>query len=73
MTPTVAEAALVLFVGMGPIKVLVFYLAAIHDASPAIGRRVAFRAVVTATLTALGLLVVGATLMQPPPFLRRRR
>jgi multiple antibiotic resistance protein len=64
MTPTVAELALVLFVGMGPMKVLVYYLTAIHDASPAIGRPVAFRAVATATITALALLVVGATLMQ---------
>ena len=53
-----------LFVGMGPIKVLVYYLTAIHDATPSVGRRVAFRAVATATITALGLLVVGATLMQ---------
>ena len=64
MTATVAEVALVLFVGMGPIKVLVYYLTAIHDASPAVGRRVAFRAVATATITALGLLVAGSLLMQ---------
>ena len=64
MTPTVAEVALILFVGMGPIKVLVYYLTAIHDASPSVGRRVAFRAVGTATITALGLLVAGALLMQ---------
>lgn len=62
MTPTVAEVALVMFVGMGPIKVLVYYLTAVHDASPAVGRRVAVRAVATATLTALGLLVAGALL-----------
>jgi multiple antibiotic resistance protein len=64
VTPTVAEVALVMFVGMGPVKVLVYYLASIHDATPAIARRVAARAVATATLTALGLLVVGALLMR---------
>ena len=63
MTPTIAEVALVMFVGMGPVKVLVYYLAAIHDAAPSVARRVAVRAVVTATLTALGLLLAGALLM----------
>lgn len=64
MTPTIAEVALVMFVGMGPVKVIVYYLAAIHDATPAVARQVAVRAVATATLTALGLLVVGALLMR---------
>jgi small neutral amino acid transporter SnatA (MarC family) len=62
MTPTLEEVALILFIGMGPIKVLVYYLDEIHAASPALGRRVAIRAVGTATLTAIGLLVVGAVL-----------
>ena len=64
MTATIAEVALVMFIGMGPVKVLVFYLAAIHDATPAVARGVAFRAVATATLTALGLLLAGALLMR---------
>jgi multiple antibiotic resistance protein len=64
MTPTGAEVALVMFVGMGPIKVLVYYLTAIHDASPSVGRRVALRAVGTATITALGLLVAGSLIME---------
>jgi multiple antibiotic resistance protein len=64
MTPTVPEIALVMFVGMGPIKVLVYYLSSIHDASPAVARRVALRAVGTATVTALGLLLVGALIME---------
>ena len=64
MTPTVAELVLVLFVGMGPVKVFVYYLAAIHDATPGVGRRVALRAVGTATLTALGLLAAGALLFR---------
>jgi small neutral amino acid transporter SnatA (MarC family) len=64
VTPTGAEVALVMFVGMGPVKVLVHYLDSIHDATPAVARRVALRAVGTATITALGLLVVGALIMQ---------
>ena len=57
-----AELALVMFVGMGPFKVLVYYLAAIHDAEAAVARRVAVRAVATATITALGLVLTGALL-----------
>ena len=62
MSPTIEQAALVLFVGMGPVKVIVYYLAAIHDVDAATAARVAIRAVGTATLTALGLLVAGALL-----------
>lgn len=64
MTPSLDQVALILFVGMGPIKVFVYYLAAVHDASPALGRRIAVRAVGTATLTALGLLLIGALLFR---------
>ena len=64
MTPSFQEIVLILFVGMGPVKVIVYYLASIHDATPAVGRRVAIRAVGTATLTALGLLVIGALLFR---------
>jgi multiple antibiotic resistance protein len=61
---TVAEVALVLFVGMGPIKVVVFYLDAIRDAEPGLARRVAVRAVATATIATLGLLLAGSVLMR---------
>ena len=64
MTPSFQEIVLILFVGMGPVKVIVYYLASIHDATPAVGRRVAIRAVGTATLTAFGLLAVGALLFR---------
>ncbi len=64
MPETIAEIALVMFVGMGPIKVLVFYLGAIRDATPAVAREVALRAVMTATITALALVVVGSGLMR---------
>jgi multiple antibiotic resistance protein len=61
---TWAEIALVMFVGMGPIKVLVYYLGAIRHVSPALGRAVAVRAVASATIVALGLLVAGSILMR---------
>ena len=64
MPATWAEIAVVMFVGMGPIKVLVYYLDAIHDAPPALGRRVALRAVLTAAVTAFGLLIAGALLFR---------
>jgi small neutral amino acid transporter SnatA (MarC family) len=62
--PTIAEIALVLFIGMGPIKVLVFYLDGVRDATPALGREVAVRAVGVATITALGLVLAGWLLMR---------
>lgn len=64
MTPSLDQIALIMFIGMGPVKVFVYYLDSIHDASPELGRRVAVRAVGTATLTALGLLVAGALLFR---------
>jgi len=64
VTATAVEIALVLFIGMGPIKVLVYYLTSIHDADAALGRRIAVWAVATATVTAFGLLLAGAMLMQ---------
>ena len=62
--PTTAEIALVLFIGMGPIKVLVFYLDAIRHAAPDVGRSVAIRAIGVATATALGLVLAGWLLMR---------
>jgi small neutral amino acid transporter SnatA (MarC family) len=64
VTPSLYQIALILFIGMGPVKVFVYYLDAIHAASPALARRVAIRAVATATITALGLLVAGALLFR---------
>jgi small neutral amino acid transporter SnatA (MarC family) len=61
---TWAEIALVMFVGMGPIKVLVYYLGATRHATPAVGRRIALRAVATATIVGLGLVLAGSVLMR---------
>ena len=65
MTPTIAEVALVLFVGMGPVKVLVYYLTAIHDATPSVARRVARSGRSRPPRSPpSGLLVAGALLMR---------
>lgn len=64
MPGTWAEVAFVIFVGMGPIKVLVYYLAATRQATPTLGRRIALRAVATATIVTLGLVLVGSILMR---------
>jgi small neutral amino acid transporter SnatA (MarC family) len=64
VSATMAEVALVMFIGMGPVKVLVFYLGAIRDAEPALGRRVAVRAVATAAIVTLGLVLSGTLLMR---------
>jgi multiple antibiotic resistance protein len=61
---TWAEMALVMFVGMGPIKVLVYYLGATRHASPRLGRLVALRAVAAATIVCLGLVLAGSILMR---------
>lgn len=64
MAGTWAEIALVMFVGMGPIKVLVYYLGATRHASPGLGRHVALRAVGAAVVVTLGLLITGSILMR---------
>lgn len=53
-----------MFVGMGPIKVLVYYLGATRHASPGLGRHVALRAVGAAVVVTLGLLITGSILMR---------
>jgi len=64
VSPTLDQVALIVFIGMGPVKVFVYYLDSIHDATPELARRVAFRAVGTAILTAFGLLLAGALLFR---------
>jgi small neutral amino acid transporter SnatA (MarC family) len=64
MPGTIPEIALVMFIGMGPVKVLALYLGATRHVDAALGRRVAFRAVATATIVTLGLLLVGSLLMR---------
>jgi small neutral amino acid transporter SnatA (MarC family) len=61
---TIPEIAFVIFIGMGPVKVLALYLGATRHVDAALGRRVALRAVATATIVTLGLLLVGSLLMR---------
>jgi len=59
-----AEIFLSIFIGMGPIKVLLVYLGATQDASKELQRKVAQKTVITATIVAMLLLVAGAIFMQ---------
>jgi multiple antibiotic resistance protein len=58
------DVAVAFFIGMGPIKIVVAYLAMTHGAAPAIRRRVAIRTVVAATATAIALVFGGALLLR---------
>ena len=55
---------LVIFIGMGPVKVLLVYLAATKDAPVELQRKVARKTIVTATAIAFLLLVAGAFFMR---------
>ena len=59
-----AEIFLSIFIGMGPIKVLLVYLGATQDASKELQRKVAQKTVITATIVAMLLLVAGAIFMK---------
>jgi multiple antibiotic resistance protein len=58
------DIAIAFFIGMGPIKIVVAYLAATHGAGQAIRRRVAFTVVGAAATTALALVFGGALLLK---------
>jgi len=58
------DVAVAFFVGMGPIKIVVAYLAMTHGAAPAIRRQVAIRTVLAATATAIALVFGGALLLR---------
>jgi multiple antibiotic resistance protein len=55
---------LVIFIGMGPVKVLFVYMGVTKGASREVKRRVARTAIVTAVIVALVLLLLGAIFMQ---------
>ena len=58
------DVFLILFIGMGPVKALLVYLAATKDASPELQRKVARKAILTATVVGILLLVAGAVFMK---------
>jgi MarC family membrane protein len=53
-----------IFIGMGPIKVLLVYMALTNGSSEALQRKVAQKAVLTATFVAILLLLIGPLLMK---------
>lgn len=58
------DVFLIIFIGMGPIKALLVYLGATKDASAALQRKVAQKAILTATVVGILLLVAGALFMR---------
>jgi small neutral amino acid transporter SnatA (MarC family) len=59
-----ADLFLTVFIGMGPIKVLLVYIAATMEVDKTVQRKVARKTVMTATVVALLLLVPGALFMK---------
>ena len=58
------DTFLIIFIGMGPIKALLVYVGLTKDADRALQRQVAQKAVVTATVVAMLLLVAGVVFMR---------
>jgi len=58
------DVFLILFIGMGPVKVLLLYVAATKDASPELQRKVAVKAVMTAVAVGIVLLLAGVVFMK---------
>jgi multiple antibiotic resistance protein len=58
------DVFLIIFIGMGPVKVLLLYIAATKDATPEVQRRVALKAVMTAVTVGVVLLVAGVVFMR---------
>ncbi|HCB50799.1 MAG TPA: MarC family protein, partial [Chloroflexi bacterium] len=63
-TFSLAEAFIALFIGMGPIKVLLVYIAKTQNMEEDVRRRVARRIAVVAAAVAIGLFILGAVLQQ---------
>ena len=64
------DVFLIIFIGMGPIKALLAYLAITQEVSTALQRKVARKAVVTATLIGIVLLLAGVLFMRILHFTR---
>jgi MarC family membrane protein len=58
------DTFLILFIGMGPVKVLLLYIAATKDASPEVQRKVARKAIMTAVAVGIVLLLAGVVFMK---------
>jgi multiple antibiotic resistance protein len=58
------DVFLIIFIGMGPVKVLLLYIAATKDASPELQRKVARKAIMIAVVVGIVLLVAGVVFMR---------
>jgi multiple antibiotic resistance protein len=58
------DVFLIIFIGMGPVKVLLLYIAATKDASPEVQRKVALKTIMTAAVVGVVLLLAGAIFMK---------
>ena len=63
-TFSLAEAFITVFIGMGPIKVLLVYIASTKDLDKEVRRQMARRIVLVAGSVAVGLFILGALLQQ---------
>ena len=63
-TFSLPEAFITLFIGMGPIKVLLIYIAKTQGMEVAIKRKMARRIAIVAAGVAIGLFVIGAIIQQ---------
>jgi multiple antibiotic resistance protein len=64
MSFSLAEVFITIFIGMGPIKVLLIYIAKTQGMDKALKRRIATRIVIVAGSVAVGLFILGAFLQQ---------
>jgi len=60
MSFSLTEAFIAIFIGMGPIKVLLVYIAMTRTMEPAMRKKVVNRVVIVAGSVAVGLFIVGA-------------
>ena len=61
---TLLDVFLLVFIGMGPLKVLVIYISLTKEFSTELRRKVAQKMVFTATIVAIVLLVAGVLIMK---------
>ena len=61
---TLLDLFLPIFIGMGPVKVLLVYMALTKNSSTALQRKVARRTILTGTIIAILLLLAGAFIMK---------
>ena len=61
---TLLDLFLMIFIGMGPVKVLIIYMALTKNSSNALQRKVARKTILTATIIAIVLLFAGVFIMK---------